>query len=291
MTKLRLALSQYPITAPTSLEAFAAKLDGIVAEARAAGAEFVVLPEYASMETAAAFPGTGNASSELHSVCAAGPALLEIFCATAQRHAVWLLPGTLPWQSGARIVNRAPLIAPDGRLAVQEKTTMTRFEAEQWGVAPGAPHGVFATDWGTVGIAICYDVEFPSLVRAQVIAGAWLILAPSCTDSLHGFNRVRLSARARAVENQIYTAMVPLVGTAAWAGSIDTNIGHTALFTPCDDGFPDDGVAAAGPLNEPGLIFADVDFAAIDIVRANGNVLNHRDWVQKIPPCPIVELI
>ena len=63
------------------------------------------------------------------------------------------------------------------------------------------------------------------------------------------------------------------------------------MFTPCDEGFPDDGVAAAGPLNEPGLTFADVNFTAIDIVRANGNVLNHRDWAQEIPPCTVVELV
>jgi predicted amidohydrolase len=293
MTKLRLALSQYPITAPASLEAFAAKLDGIVAEARAAGAEFVVLPEYASMETAAAFPGTGNASSELHSVCAAGPALLEIFRATAQRHAVWLLPGTLPWQSGARIVNRAPLIAPDGRLAVQEKTTMTRFEAEQWGVAPGAPHGVFATDWGTVGIAICYDVEFPSLVRAQVIAGAWLILAPSCTDSLHGFNRVRLSARARALENQCFVAVAPTVGFAPSLASVDENHGYAAVFGPVDRGFPADGVIARGTLDAPGLVIADLDPEVLHTVRTEGAVRNHRDWPTPgpthLPTCVLIE--
>ena len=51
------------------------------------------------------------------------------------------------------------------------------------------------------------------------------------------------------------------------------------------------GVAAAGPMNEPGLVFAEVDFAAIAAVRENGDVLNHRDWVQPIPPCPVVDLL
>jgi predicted amidohydrolase len=168
---------------------------------------------------------------------------------------------------------------------------MTRFEAEEWGISGGAAPRVFETALGRIGVSICYDSEFPLHVRTQVTAGAKLILVPSCTATPAGFNRVRLSARARAVENQCYTAMAPLVGSAAWAGSIDTNIGHSALFTPCDEGFPDDGVAAAGPLNEPGLTFATVDFAAIDAVRTGGNVLNHHDWGAAIAPCPVVELI
>jgi predicted amidohydrolase len=161
---------------------------------------------------------------------------------------------------------------------VQEKSIMTRFEAETWGVSPGAPPLVFGTDWGRIGIAICYDVEFPPLVRAQAEAGAWLILAPSCTDSLHGFNRVRLSARARALENQCYVAIAPTVGVAATLASVDENHGYAAVFGPVDRGFPDNGVIVRGALDEAGLVFADLDQAALHDVRENGAVRNYRDW-------------
>ena len=63
---------------------------------------------------------------------------------------------------------------------------MTRFETESWGVRSGLPPAVFETPWGRIGIAICYDSEVPPLVRAQVEANAWLILVPTCTDTLHG---------------------------------------------------------------------------------------------------------
>ena len=53
---------------------------------------------------------------------------------------------------------------------------MTRFEAEQWDVSPGAPPRVMDTPWGRVGLAVCYDVEFPPVVRALTEAGAWLVL-------------------------------------------------------------------------------------------------------------------
>ncbi len=189
----------------------------------------------------------------------------------AARHRVWLAPGTLPWRDpDGRIRNRAPLIGPDGAVAFQDKHVMTRFESEEWGVGPGAPPGVFATPWGRIGIAICYDCEFPDLVRAQAEAGAWLMLVPSCTDTLHGFNRVRLAARARALENQCFVAVAPTVGDAPWLATLDANRGYAAVFGPVDRGFPEDGVIVRGTLDAPGWVFAELDPARLDVVREAG---------------------
>ncbi len=287
MTALRLALAQYPITAPATLAEFWAKLEAIIGDATAGGAQLLVLPEYACMEVAACFPGAGNPAAELQSVSAAAAELLAGFRDAARRHHIWLLPGTLPRRHPHGVINTAPLIAPNGHLALQEKSVMTRFEAESWGVTPGKPPRVFATDWGRLGIAICYDVEFPNLVRAQVEAGAWLILAPSCTDSLHGFNRVRLSARARALENQCFVGISPTVGLAPTLASVDENHGYAALFGPVDRGFPADGVIARGVLDEAGLVFADLDQATLEAVRQDGAVRNCRDWPSHVPASPL----
>lgn len=285
MKAVRLALAQYPITGPADMDMFWHKVDSVLGEAAAGEAAFVVMPEYACMEVAACSARCSTPSAELDAVCAAAPGLLAGFRAAARRHGLWLLPGTMPWRDAGRVVNRAPLIAPDGRLAVQDKSVMTRFEAESWAVAPGAAPRVFDTDFGRVGIAICYDVEFPGLVRAQAEAGAWLILAPSCTDSLHGFNRVRLSARARALENQCFVAVAPTVGMAPHLASVDENHGYAAVFGPVDRGFAADGVVVRGTLDEPGLVFADLDPARLDAVRVNGAVRNFRDWPAPPPAC------
>jgi predicted amidohydrolase len=288
VTTLRLALAQFPITAPAELAQFWTKVDSVLGDAAAGGAQMVVLPEYACMDVAGCFPGAAGApDTELRAVSAAAGELLAGFRAAARRHHVWLLPGTLPWTVDGRVVNRAPLIAPDGRMAVQEKSVMTRFEAESWGVGPGAPPRVFATDWGRIGIAICYDLEFPTLVHAQVKAGAWLILAPSCTDSLHGFNRVRLSARARALENQCFVGVSPTVGLAPSLASVDENHGYAAVFGPVDRGFAEDGVVARGELDAAGLVFADLDPAALEAVRADGAVRNFRDWPAAFTACDV----
>jgi predicted amidohydrolase len=115
-------------------------------------------------------------------------------------------------------------------------------------------------------------------VRTQVEAGAWLVLVPTCTDTMHGFNRVRFAAQARALENQCFVALAPTVGEAPWSAALDHNRGFAAVFGPIDRGFPEDGVIARGALDSPGWVFAELDAARIERVRREGAVLNHRDW-------------
>ena len=286
MTALRIGLLQWKISRTAGLAAWADRLDREVAEAARHGAELLVLPEYAALELAAG--ETPDLARELAAACDAAEAAVEAAAVIARRHGVWLLPGTLPFRMGEKIHNRAPLIAPNGAVAFQDKHVMTRFEAEEWGIAPGAPPAVFATPWGRIGIAICFDLEFPALVRAQIEAGAWLILAPSCTDTLAGFNRVRIAAAARAMENQCFVAIAPTVGAAPWCATLDMNRGYAAVFGPVDRGFPHDGVLARGAMDQPQWIYADLDPARLAEVRMHGAVRNHLAWPAPPPPCPVL---
>ena len=277
---LRLGLLQYGVGRPGGIAAFGRALEARLEEGRAQ-ADLLVLPEYACVELGAALVGgeVTDEQTELAALVAAAPEILEAMRAAARRMGVWLLPGTLPMRrDDGRIINRAPLITPEGRLAFQDKRAMTRFETERWGVTQGADPNVFDTPWGRIGISICYDVEFPKHVRVQVQEGAWLILAPSCTDTVAGFNRVRIGAQARAMENQCYVAITPTVGLAPWSAALDVNRGHAAVFGPVDRGFPEDGVLARGALDQPGWVFCTLDPARLDAVRSDGQVLNHRDW-------------
>ena len=286
MTSVRIGLCQWKIGAPTGVAGWAARLEREVAYAAGQGARLLVMPEYAPLEAAAG--EVADLEGELARALDGAEAMLEEARVVAMRHRVWLVPGSLAMRRGGQVVNRAPLIAPDGRVAFQDKHVMTRFEAEQWGVSPGAAPSVFETDFGRIGIAICFDSEFPALVRAQVVAGAWLILVPSCTDTLRGFNRVRVASAARAMENQCFVAMAPTVGEAPWCGTLDANRGHAAVFGPIDKGFPEDGVIAQGTLDAGEWVFADLDSASLESVRRDGQVRNHLSWPQDPPPCLVL---
>jgi predicted amidohydrolase len=285
---LRIAVSAWQVGRVDGVAGFAARLGAAVAEARANGAELLLLPEYAAME-AAVQPEAPDIAAELETACRQACSLSNVMRDIAQRHGVWLVPGSVPVCLGAAIYNRAPLIAPDGRFAFQDKRLMTRFEAEQWGVVGGDWPGVFETPWGRIGLAICFDAEFPTLVHAQVEAGAWLVLVPACTDTAHGAERVRLAARARAMENQCFTAVSPTVGEAPWLGTLDVNTGRAGIYGPVDRGFAEDGVVAEGEYGAPGWLYADLDPARLARVREDGAVRNERSWPGAVPPARLLE--
>jgi predicted amidohydrolase len=280
VTGWRVAACQYPIEPVGSIAAWQHKLDELVGEAAAGGAQLAVIPEYAAMELVSVLAPAIRAdlAAQLDALQALLPAYVDGCAAIARRHRVHLLAGSFPERVGDGYRNRARLFAPSGACGVAEKLQMTRFERERWGVSAGVGGAVFATSLGVVGVAICYDSEFPLLVRRLVTAGADVVLVPSCTDALAGYGRVRVACAARALENQCYVVQAPTVGLAPWAPAVDENHGAAAIYAPPDRGFPDDGVVAIGQLDRPGWVFADLDLAALAAVRADGQVLNHRDW-------------
>jgi predicted amidohydrolase len=284
---VRLALLQYRVGRYPDFSAWVVPFNERIAEAAGEGADLLVLPEYASVDAIAA--PLPSLAAELEAACAGHDAVIQAMQAAAARYGVWLLGGSLPFRrTDGSIVNHAPLVAPDGRVAFQDKHCLTRFETDLWRLSPGALPGVFDTPWGRIGICVCYDIEHPPLARAQVEAGAWLILVPTDTDSLAGFNRVRLAARACAISNQCYVAVSTTVGDAPWIAALDANRGYACVFGPADHGFPDDGVIARGAMDAPGWLYAELDPAAIAAVRRDGAVLNHRDYPAAPPPCPIL---
>jgi predicted amidohydrolase len=161
-------------------------------------------------------------------------------------------------------------------MGVQDKQVMTRFEREDWNIVPGGPLRLFDTAMGRIGILICYDSEFPLLGRA--LAQADILLVPSVTEALSGYSRVRIGARARALEAQCVAVMSSVVGVADWSQVIDESVGRGGVFGPPDKGFPANGILAEGELNKPGWTYAEVDLDAVAEVRRDGVVLNRSHW-------------
>jgi predicted amidohydrolase len=280
---LRIAAAQWPIERHASFAAWAQKLERWLAEAAADGAQLAILPEYAAMELTSVLPEEqqGALESQLHGLQALLADYLECCRAAARRHHVHFLAGSFPEAAPARFVNRARLWGPRGESACIDKRHMTRFEREQWGIVGGSAQRVLETEWGLVGVAICYDSEFPLTVRRLAEAGAELILVPSCTDTVAGYHRVRVACQARALENQCLVVQSPTVGSAPWSLAVDENVGAAAVFGPPDRGFPDDGVLAIGARDQPRWLITEVDLEAVARVRREGQVLGHRDWAEQ----------
>jgi predicted amidohydrolase len=278
---VRVAAWQYPIERLASWDAWRQKLAAGIAEAAGRGAALCVVPEYASMELTSLLPPEAQAdlAAQLGALQPLLPGYVAAYAELARRHRVAIVAGSFPEaRPGGVYRNRLRVHGPDGGAVEVEKLQMTRFERERWGVAAGAGQAVIDLGAARVGVAICYDAEFPLVVRRLAAAGAQVIAVPSCTDALAGYHRVRVACAARALENQCYVVQAPTVGAAPWSIAVDENVGAAGVFAPPERGLPDDGVVALGALGAPGWLVADLDLGAIERARRDGQVLGHRDW-------------
>ncbi|MDF3383531.1 MULTISPECIES: carbon-nitrogen hydrolase family protein [Sulfitobacter] len=279
---MKIATAAYPLDVLTSWAQYEDKLAHWVAEAAVQGAELMVFPEYAAMELATLDGAevAGDLERSLFSVSDKLEEADRLHVKLAAEHNVHIVAGSGPAATESRPVNRARLITPTGQIGVQDKQIMTRFEREEWGVIGGNALQVFDTAIGKIGILICYDSEFPLLGRA--LAECDVICVPSVTETLAGYWRVRIGSMARALENQCITAMSSVVGKADWSEALGQSYGAGGIFCPPDRGFPPTGILGVREVNAPGWTVADADLAQVAEVRADGIVLNRRDWQDQI---------
>ncbi|RAY13011.1 carbon-nitrogen hydrolase family protein [Actinomadura craniellae] len=193
----------------------------------ATGAELVVLPESC---TTGFVPGLPTA--ELWSLVSPLPGpIAEPLQETARDLGVHLCFGT--YERGARpevVHNAAVLVGPGGDLlGVYRKTHPFGVEDARRGgwVTPGGEVCVADTDLGRIGMAICFDGDFPELWRIQAVRGAEVICRPSAL--LRPADIWELTTRARAYDNHVYVVGANAVG-ADPGGTL--YFGNSLIVTP-----------------------------------------------------------
>lgn len=283
---MKVAVAKYPIDAPTRFDDFADKQARWLRDAAALGARVAVLPEYLSLELGATFAPDvrGDLHASLAALQAHRAAWCDLFSGLARDLGLHVVAGTFLLDTGdGRFRNRADLFAADGGHAWQDKLQLTGFEKRTGVIDGGDALKVFALDCVRVGIAICYDIEFPLPVRAQCEAGAQLLLVPSCTDTAAGATRVRTGALARALENRAFVAQAVTAGEAPWSPALDVNTGEATIHAPMDVGLPADGVLSITD-RRSGWACADCDPDTLADSRAQAQVANDRDWPGQLAP-------
>jgi len=139
--------------------------------------------------------------------------------------------------------------------------------------APGTGTLRFVWHGLRVGVLICYDVEFPELVRAEAAAGADLVVVPTALMAPH--HRIaREMIAVRAMENQIF------LGYANRSGA-EAGLDYVGLSLIADP----DGAVLAQAGAEPALLFAPIDPARIAASRGAACYLDDLDRI--VPPDPV----
>lgn len=277
--RIRVAASQYFIRPVQSFDQFADQVAAAVETAAGYHCRLLVLPEYFTLQLISLYPGKRPIQEHIEYVSEYRVRYVELMQQLAGENGLYIVAGTIPVRDDetGRIHNDAYLFAPSGNYGVQGKLHMTRFEHEDWGVSARSQIRIFETEFGKMAIAICYDVEFPELVRAVAHEGVHLLAVPSNTDDRYGYLRVRYCSHARAIENQLYVVCAHTVGSLPRVADISMNYGKASILTPSDFFFARDGILAEGVLNQEDMIIGEIDMQQIEQSRSFGTVLPLRD--------------
>lgn len=141
------------------------------------------------------------------------------FCSLAQKHKVWIIPGSYFQQDDATIYNTAPVISPDGEVIARHRKIYPFYPYEK-GVTNGDEFIVFdVPDIGRFGVMICFDQWHPEVARTLAWMGAEVIVCPTLTNTID--RKVELAlATANAAVNQCYFFNINAVGKLGYGQSI-----------------------------------------------------------------------
>lgn len=275
MSTLRVATTQFALRPESSLDSFSMHVDEIVAAAAAEGAQLVLLPELVTTGLLASSRDDADLNAarigEVYRTLLPLIAdhYVDVMSGIARKHNVIIAGASnIRRDSDGSLRNTAYFFHPNGRVDLQDKLHLTPPERAM-GITAGDTVGTVRIEGFNVALQICADIEFPEVSRHLANGGTNLILAPSLTWNTRGANRVRYGAHARALENQLYVAVSPLVGSNGIPyGSPLRCSGYAMITTPLDKTFGiNDGVLARhADDRQEGIVTADLD---TDLVEAS----------------------
>lgn len=224
--------------------------------AKAAGADLIVIPELATT-------GYGIGAELLKLAEPADGPQVQAIGAAASRIGITIAVGFAE-RDGGNVYNSALLATPAGGRHVYRKCQLYGdYERQIFAPGPVAPT-VFEAGNVRVGMLICFDVEFPELVRRLAVAGAEVVLVPTALPDDAVFRMIpERVISVRAFENQIAVVYANHADT-------DPTFRFAGRSVIC---LPDGSEAARAPASGEALIFADYEPANFDASREANHYL------------------
>jgi len=249
----------------------------LIAEAKSAGADYVLTPEMTNILEvkrerlfAAIAPEENDAS-------------LAAFRELARKLGIFVHVGSLAIKlSAEKAANRSFLIDRKGEIVARyDKIHMFDVDLaggesyrESRNYRPGDIAVAADLPWGRLGLTVCYDLRFPALYRALAEGGASFLAIPSAFTKQTGEAHWHVLNRARAIENGAF------VLAAAQGGKHENGretYGHSLVVDPW-------GRVIAEGSTEPGVVMAVIDPAAVSAARAKVPSLQHGRRFELVEP-------
>lgn len=207
----------------------------------------------------------------------------------AKEHGIWLIGGSIPELSeDDKVYNSSPTFNKDGKLvAVHRKVHLFDIDIpngitfkESETLTGGDWQTLIDTEFGKIGVGICYDVRFPELAMIAARKGCVAMIYPAAFNLVTGPVHWDLVQRARAVDNQIFVGMCS--PARATSGDGYKAWGHSSVFDPM-------GKCLQQLDEKEGILFADIEMDTLNSARAGIPVAVQRRFdvyadVSKVAP-------
>eukprot|EP00898_Chlorokybus_atmophyticus_P005632 jgi/Chlat1/606/Chrsp103S00952 len=250
--KVKLGLCQLAVTADK--EANIANARRAIADAADNGANIVMLPEMWNCPYA-------NTSFPVYAESLDNSPSVDMLAKCAKEHSVVIVGGSVPERDGDALYNTCCVLDSSGRLVgkhrkvhlfdidIPGKMVFKESDTLHAGNAPT----VADTEYGRIGVGICYDLRFPELAMLSAARGAQLMCYPGAFNMTTGPLHWELLQKARAVDNQFFVATCSpardeKASYIAW--------GHSTAVGPF-------GEILATTEHEATTIYAELDFSQI----------------------------
>ncbi|MDO5860970.1 carbon-nitrogen hydrolase family protein [Methanobrevibacter sp.] len=265
MTKIKIALCQMNVVDNKSENI--KKANFMISQSIEKNADFIVLPEMFNC------PYSNDKFIEYCEKEESSVTLLEI-SKLAQRNNVYILAGSIPEKEDDRLYNTSYLFDKTGKIIAKHRK-MHLFDIDVKGkitfresdvLTAGNKFTIADTEFGKVGIGICYDIRFPELARIMAQEGALILFYPGAFNMTTGPAHWELLFKSRALDNQVYcVGVAPALNKDASYHSF----GHSIITSPWGD-----IITEAREKEE--LIISEIDLSEIKKIREELPLLKNK---------------
>jgi predicted amidohydrolase len=255
------------ITTSSDKAANLEKAERLIRLSAARGARFVGLPEV--------FNWRGKRADEPAAAERLDGESLGLMARLARSLEIYVLAGSITEhvERESRRYNTSVLFGPDGAsLAVYRKIHLFDVDLpgrvtvkESDAKLAGSEVVSAETEFGKVGLSVCYDLRFPELYRKLALAGARILTIPSAFTFPTGEAHWDVLIRARAIENQCFVIAPAQFGPNVHGFS---DYGNSMIVDPW-------GRVLARAADQEGVVVAPVDMDYLEQVRRQLPSLAH----------------
>jgi len=192
----------------------------------------------------------------------------------AKKHNCIIIAGSIPEKYEEKIYNTSYIVNAEGKIISKHRKVHLFDVTIENGIkfkeseilTPGNQITVINTPLAKIGVAICYDMRFPEVIRKMTLEGVEIVFIPAASNMTTGPAHWHTIAKARGLDNQLYMA---LCSPARDINASYIAYGHSLIANPWGE--------VEKELDEKeGILIHEVNLKAVESTRESLPLLKHR---------------